>query len=121
MFAVHQALEVADERLGAAVELLVEALDDVLLEDAGAAPLAVRAAQRDLPVRGAGLLPLDRVDEVGAAGRRRRGGRVDARRRAGAASGDRTPLVLEVDDLDGLARGKHDAADVVVDDRAAGS
>ena len=33
---VHQALEVADERLGAAVELLVEALDELLLEDAGA-------------------------------------------------------------------------------------
>ena len=42
---VHQALEIADERLGAAVELLVEALDELLLEDAGAVPLAVGAAQ----------------------------------------------------------------------------
>src|SRR5207237_1398962 len=31
---VHQALEIADERLGAAIELLVEALDKLLLEDA---------------------------------------------------------------------------------------
>ena len=34
MLACVEALEVADERLGAAVELLVEAVDDVLVEDA---------------------------------------------------------------------------------------
>src|SRR5690349_9334625 len=103
---VHQALEVADERLGAPVELLVEALDELLLEDAGAGPLAIGAAQGDLPVRGPGLLPLRRVDEVGVAaaaevevddplvvGRSRR--RRDRRGRRGL-------LVLEVDDLDRL-------------------
>ena len=63
----HEALEVADEGLGAAVELLVEALDGVLLVDAGAGPLAVGAAQRDLPVRRAGLVPLDGVDQLGVA------------------------------------------------------
>ena len=65
---VHHPLEVADERLGAAVEHLVEALDDGLLEDAGAGPLAVGAAQRDLPMGRAGLVPLDGVDQVRAAG-----------------------------------------------------
>src|SRR3954449_4476919 len=65
---VREALEVADQRLGAAVELLVEALDELLLEDPGAGPLAVGAAQGDLPVRRAGLVPLRRVDEVGVAG-----------------------------------------------------
>ena len=64
---MHEPLEVADERLGAAVELLVEALDDVLLEDAGAGPLAVGAAKGDFPVRRARLLPLDGVDELGVA------------------------------------------------------
>src|SRR3954452_14630269 len=62
---LHQVLQVAHERLGAAVEVLVEALDDVLLEDAGAAPLAVRTAQRHLPVGVTGLFPVDRVDELG--------------------------------------------------------
>src|SRR3954452_3889393 len=60
---VRQALEVADQGLGPAVELLVEALDELLLEDAGARPLAVGAAQADLPVRRPGLLPLGGVDE----------------------------------------------------------
>ncbi|TMK98623.1 MAG: hypothetical protein E6G41_17980 [Actinobacteria bacterium] len=65
---VHQALEIAHERLGAAVELLVEALDEVLLVDAGADPLAVGAAQRDLPMGRAVLLPLDGVDQIALAG-----------------------------------------------------
>ena len=65
---VHHPLEVADESLGATVEHLVEALDDALLEDAGAGPLAVGAAQRDLPMGRAGLVPLDGVDQVAAAG-----------------------------------------------------
>ena len=64
---LHHALEVAHQGLGATVELLVEALDAVLLEDAGAGPLAVRAAQLDLPVRLADLFPVDRVDELGRA------------------------------------------------------
>src|SRR4051794_3427377 len=60
---VHEALEITHERLGAAIELLVEALDELLLEDAAAVPLAVGAAQRDLPVRRTGLVPLDGVDQ----------------------------------------------------------
>ena len=35
---VDQALEVVDQAVGAAVELLVEALDGVLVEDVGVAP-----------------------------------------------------------------------------------
>ena len=110
---LRQALEVADERLGAAVELLVEALDGVLVEDAELVPLAVGAAQEHLPVRRGGLLPLDRVDEVAVAlgadvqvarsARRRR-------QRLGAAA---VGVVLEVDDLDGAARGQDHAADVL--------
>ena len=46
---------------------LVEAVDGGLVEDADLAPLAVRAAQQDLPVRRGGLLPLDRVDELAVA------------------------------------------------------
>src|SRR3954451_18507687 len=65
---LHHALEVAHQRLGAAVELLVEALDDVLVEDTAPVPLAVGAAQRDLPLRLADLLPVHRVDELGVAG-----------------------------------------------------
>ena len=91
-------------------------LDDPLLVDAGPAPLAVGAAQDDLPVRGAGLLPLDGVDELGGAAaadvevgvlRRQREGGEGAQRLA-----DR--VLLEVDDLDRLARGENHAADVVV-------
>src|SRR4051794_13095953 len=112
---VHQALEIADERLGAAVELLVEALDELLLEDAGAVPLAVGAAQRDLPVRRAGLVPLGGVDQV------RRAGSADVkvvdalRGSVVHMLGDRRveDLIVEVDDLDRLPRRKDDAADVV--------
>jgi hypothetical protein len=116
----HQPLEVTDERLGPAIELLVEALDEILLEDAGAGPLAVGAPQRDLPVRRTGLVPLGRVDQVGVAraadvkvGGRRRG------RRGAAVGGDAGGgaagvHVVEVDDLDGLPRGEDDAADVVL-------
>ena len=42
---LREALEVADERLGAAVELLVEAVDRLLVVEADRAPLAVGAAQ----------------------------------------------------------------------------
>src|SRR3954452_19189961 len=60
----REALEVPDEGFGAPVELLVEAVDGVLREDAARVPLAVGAAQRDLPVGVARLLPLDRVHEL---------------------------------------------------------
>src|SRR5689334_3816030 len=112
---VHQSLEIAHERLRAAVELLVEALDELLLEDPGAVPLAVGAAQADLPVHRAGLVPLGGVDEVGLAGRAHvqvldglvdRWGPTHPRLRV-----DR--LIVEVDDLDRLAGGQDDAADVV--------
>src|SRR3954468_2553162 len=83
---VRQALEVAHQRLGAAVELLVEALDELLLEDAAADPLAVRAAQRDLPVDRAGLLPLGRVDQAGLAGAGRQGGPDTASRGGGRSA-----------------------------------
>src|SRR4051795_6854456 len=106
---LHQVLQVAHERLGATVELLVEALDDVLLEDAGAGPLAVRAAQRDLPVRVTGLFPVDGVDELGLA----RATHVQVLDRLGRRKG-RVGDVAEVDDLDGLAGGQDDAADVGV-------
>ena len=85
----HEALEVADERLGAAVELLVEALD-ASWSKTPVAPLAVGAAQGDLPVRRRGLLPLDRVDQVAS---RTRGRRAGPRRRSGGvgAGGARRP------------------------------
>ena len=67
MFACTRRREVLDQRLGAAVELLVEAVDGGLVERADLAPLAVRAAQHDLPVRRGGLLPVDRVHEVAVA------------------------------------------------------
>src|SRR3954453_16694783 len=116
---VRQALEVPDQRRGAAVELLVEALDELLVEDAGAGPLAVGAAQRDLPRGRAGLLPLGRVAQAGGARATdvevagRVVVRVDGRRgdRTGRRGAD--ALVLEVDDLDRLPGGKDDAADVV--------
>src|SRR4051794_33187968 len=103
---LHQVLEVAHERLGAAVELLVEALDDVLLEHAGPAPLAVRAAQRDLPVGVAGLVPIDGVDELALVA----AADVEVLGRVGGGRGDVGGT--EVDDLDGLAGGQDDAADV---------
>src|SRR4051812_29119339 len=106
---LHQVLEVAHERLGAAIELLVEALDDVLLEHAGPAPLAVRAAEGDLPVLGARLLPVHRVHELGLA----RATHVQVLGRLGGRAGG-VADVTEVDDLDGLAGGQDDAADVGV-------
>ena len=44
----HEALVVARERVGAALELVVEAVAVVLAEDALLGPLAVGAAERDL-------------------------------------------------------------------------
>ena len=109
---VHHPLEVADERLGAAVEHLVEPLDDGLLEDAGAGPLAVGAAQRDLPMGRAGLVPLDGVDQVratGAAEMKVVAGLGEARVADRGEGGE----LVEVDDLDRLARRKDDSANVV--------
>ena len=108
-----QALEVAHERLGAAVELLVEAVDRVLVVEADRVPLAVGAAELDLPVRRRGLLPLDGIDEGLVA----LGAEVEVERLA-ARRGRRAPararrLVLEVDDLDRAAGREDDAADVV--------
>ena len=106
---VHHALEVAHELLGAAIELLVEALDHVLGEDPGAVPLAVGAAQRDLPMGRAGLVPLDGVDQVGAAG----AADVKVLADLGQLRRDGVRGLVEVDHLDRLARGQDDAADVV--------
>src|SRR5262249_1731108 len=66
---VHEPLEVTHERLGAAVELLLEAIDELLLEDPAADPGAVGAAERHLPVLGAGLGPLHGVHQVRRAAR----------------------------------------------------
>ena len=63
----HQALVVAGERVAATVELLVELLDVVLGEDTLAVDVAVRAVEEDVPVLGAGLVPLDRIYELGGA------------------------------------------------------
>ena len=50
MFACVMRRRSLEQRAGAAVELVVEALDGALLEDALAARLALRAAQHDAPV-----------------------------------------------------------------------
>src|SRR5687767_10110068 len=47
---VHELLEVADHLLGSLVQALVEVVHEVLREDAGGVPLAVRAPQRYAPV-----------------------------------------------------------------------
>src|SRR4051812_48140021 len=93
---LHQVLEVAHQRLGAAVELLVEALEDVLLEHAGPRPLAVRAAEGDLPVGVTRLRPVHWVDELGLA----RVTHVQILGRLGRRAGLVRDLA-EVDDLDG--------------------
>src|SRR3954453_14711009 len=105
---LDQTLEVLEDVLGAAVELEVEAVDGRLVEDVHLAPLAVRAAQEDLPVRGRGLLPLDRVDQVAIALR----AEVQIADLGGGGSGGRLGAV-EIDDLDGASRRKDDALDVV--------
>jgi hypothetical protein len=94
------------------VELLVEAVDGLLVEQADGEPLAVGAAQLDLPLRLGGLFPLDGIHEVlvalradvevGVLARDARGGLRRVRR-----------LVLEVDDLDGTPGRQDHAADVV--------
>jgi hypothetical protein len=91
--------QVGDERLRAAVERLVEAMDRLLLEDVREMPFAVGAAQADLPAGAVGLFPRDGVDQLGRA----LGAHVDVR-----VDGDE---VLERDDLDGLAGGQDHLAD----------
>src|SRR5439155_7251334 len=98
---------------GAAVELLVEALDDRLIVDAGPGPLAVGAAQRYRPVGRAVLLPLHRVDEVGAAAAAQVQVAVLVVVQRGRRARVGSALLLEVDDLDDLARGQDDPAGVV--------
>src|SRR6476659_6963619 len=110
---VHQSLEIADERLGAAIELLVEALDELLLEDPAAVPLTVGAAQGDLPVHRARLVPFRGVDEVGVAGRAHVQVLNRLVDRLGPWLGVDQMLIKEVDDLDGLAGGEDNAADVM--------
>src|SRR5947208_3369795 len=114
------ALVVAAELLGARLELVVEAVALVLGEDVGLAPLALGAAERDVPALRARLLPLHRVDEgrgavdadvelaLGVGGRRSRLGRGRLDLRA-ANSG-----AVEVDDLDRLAARQDDALELVV-------
>src|SRR4051812_9131970 len=106
-----EAHQIVDQALRAAVELLVEAIDDGLLEDPEVRPLAVGAAQQHLPLGQRGLFPLHGVDEstlaLGA----------DVEVRAGGA-GDRNGvggrgLSVEVDDLDLATGGEDHAADVV--------
>src|SRR3712207_5572554 len=94
------------------VERLVEALDVVVMEDVGVLPVAVRAAQLDLPVVGADLLPGDGMDELGGAAR----AAVEVLpRRLGSHAGGLRDLdaLTEVDDLDGLAAGQDHAPDLV--------
>ena len=111
MFACCRRLRSRDQDLGADVELLVEAVDGGLVERVDLAPLAVRAAQEDLPVRRGGLLPLDRVHEIAVAARGTRGGR--GRGRTRDADGGLVGQRLEVHDLDRTTRGQHHAADVL--------
>ena len=106
-----EAHEVLDEALGAPVELLVEAVDDRLVEDAQVRPLAVRAAEQHLPLRRGGLLPLHRVDQLAVAV----GADVQV---ASSGWSERSGLGgrglgVEVDDLDLAARGEDHAADVM--------
>ena len=104
MLACVRRVRSRDERLGAAVELLVEAVDG---RPGRRCRRCVHSqfGQRscDLPVRRGGLLPLDRVDERRGRTRGRRAGRRSGLATTGAGGGGRR-LVLEVDDLDRAAR-----------------
>src|SRR4029079_4346403 len=64
-----EGVERLDEHVRPAVQHLVEALDLVLRVHGAVAPLAVRAAQLELPAVAVGLAPVDRVDQVALAGR----------------------------------------------------
>src|SRR3954447_746614 len=100
---------VRKQHVDTAVELVVERLHGVLVEDARAAPLAVRAAKLDVPMLRAGFLPVGGVDQ------RRATVRADVKRSVTGGLGDRCGargLVGEVQDLDRLAAWQRHALDV---------
>jgi len=109
--------EVGCELFHAAVQFLVELIEDVLVEDAAAGPVAVRAVEVDVPLVGALLFPVGRVDELRVAvesdvkALSGSGGLLDRlfSGRGGQLLGD----FLERHDLDGLAGGKNDPLDVL--------
>ena len=108
-----QPLEVAHERLGAAVELVVEAVDGRPGRRCRARSTRSWGSAGGPPsASGRALRPLHRVDElalaVGADVQRRR-----CRARRERLGRGRLGEVLEVDDLDRAAGGKDDAADVL--------
>jgi hypothetical protein len=108
-------LQVAEQRTGGAVELLVELLYGCLLEHAFAAGLAFGAAQDDSPVPRSFLDPIQRVHEIpgaveadvqgiGDTGVIRGSG---SRRSASTRTGwSRCLVLVAVDDLDLLAAGQ---------------
>ena len=63
-----QDVEIVEHRLGAAVERLVQAVDDLLAVAAAAVPLAFGAAEGDMPLALARRRPVGGVDEVRVAG-----------------------------------------------------
>ena len=102
---MDQALEVVDQAVGAPVELLVEPLDGLLVEDVGMRPLAVGAAEGDLPALAVDLAPLDGVDELRVAV----AANVEPQLRGlDLGFADR---IVEVDDLDRLSARKSDPLD----------
>ncbi len=115
MFASTSPCSEQRQRRGAALERQVVVVDDLVLDDDRALRLAVRAAQRHAPVARAGLVPVDRLDELAVAepAQREVGGDLGERdltilgRRVGRAGGVDRGLV-EVDDLD-RAAGRQDA------------
>ena len=89
-------LEVVEHRLHAVVERLVEAVDQRLVVDAAAAPLALGAAERDAPLALSGGRPIEGIDEVapaaGADARAHRDGEEERRAVRGRHAGARAPL-----------------------------
>ena len=60
----RQQAKVVEQLLRAAVELVVEAIDERLAEDPPTGPRAVGAVEVDAPVLALRGLPVDRVDEL---------------------------------------------------------
>src|SRR5207302_1171221 len=60
----REALEIADDRLDAEVELLLEPLELLLAVDAAAVPVAIWAVQRELPAVICGCAPLEGLDKL---------------------------------------------------------
>ena len=92
-------VEVVEHRLGAAVERLVEAVDDLLAVDAAAVPLALGAAQVDVPAGARSPAP-SRSGRRGPS--RRTGRRAGRHRRRGVGS----PARLEDAAARARARGR---------------